>query len=87
MASTIELSTDDGPLPVYDAGPDGDIRGAVVVIQEAFGVNDHIEAVARRFAAEGFRAVAPHLFHRTGDPILDYGSFEAVKPHIGALTS
>ncbi len=34
-----------------------------------------------------FAAIAPHLFHRTGDPILDYGSFDAVKPHIGALTS
>ena len=64
-------------------------RRGVVVIQEAFGVNDHIEDVCRRFADEGYLAVAPHLFHRTGDPKLSYD--EAVRAevmeHMGALTA
>lgn len=71
---------------LYDAEPEGPPRAAVVVIQEAFGVNGHIENVTRRFAAAGYRAVAPHLFHRSGDPVLDYSNFEAVMPHMGALS-
>ena len=73
------------PLSVHE--PDGPPKGGIVVIQEAFGVNDHIEDVARRFAAEGWLAVAPHLFHRTGDPKLGYVDFSAVQPHMQALTA
>ena len=53
-------------MRLYEADPDGEPRGAVVVIQEAFGVNPHIEDVTRRFAAAGYHAVAPDMFHRTG---------------------
>jgi carboxymethylenebutenolidase len=77
--------TQQTPLSVHE--PDGPPRGGIVVIQEAFGVNDHIEDVARRFAAEGWLAVAPHLFHRTGDPKLGYGDFSVVAPHMQALTA
>ena len=38
----------EGPMRLYEAVPDGEPRGAVVVIQEAFGVNAHIEDVTRR---------------------------------------
>src|ERR1019366_5855049 len=62
------------------------IRGSVVVVQEAFGVNGHIEDVTRRFAAAGFHAVAPHLFHRTGSPALGYDDFSLVMPHMQALS-
>ena len=40
-------------MRLYEAVPDGEPRGAVVVIQEAFGVNEHIEDVTRRFATGG----------------------------------
>src|SRR5437763_21252 len=63
---TIELDTTDGPMPLYEAQPDGAARGAVIVVQEAFGVNSHIEDVTRRFADTGYHAVAPHFFHRAG---------------------
>ena len=53
-------------MSMYEARPDGDARGAVVVVQEAFGVNTYIEDVVRRFAAAGYHAVAPHMFHRSG---------------------
>jgi carboxymethylenebutenolidase len=72
------------PLSVYE--PAGAPKGGVIVIQEAFGVNDHIEDVTRRFAGEGWLSVAPHLFHRTGDPKLGYTDFSEVRPHMGALT-
>lgn len=85
MASTVELDTTDGPMALYEAEPEHGASRAVIVVQEAFGVNDHIEDVSRRFAAEGYRAVAPHVFHRTGDPVLDYTSIEKVMPHIQAL--
>lgn len=86
QTSTTMVSTPDGEMGLYDAAPDGVASGAVIVIQEAFGVNDHIEDVTRRFAAAGYRAVAPHLFHRTGDPGLEYGKFEKVMPHMQALS-
>jgi carboxymethylenebutenolidase len=69
--STIELQAPDGTMEVYEVVPDGDVRGAVVVIQEAFGVNEHIRDVTRRFADAGYHAVAPVLFHRAGGGCID----------------
>jgi carboxymethylenebutenolidase len=82
---TLEVNTPDGPMPVYEAVPDAP-KGAVVVIQEVFGVTDHIEDVTRRAAEAGFHAVAPHLFHRTGSPKLPYDDFNQVMPHMAALS-
>ncbi len=74
------LDTPDGPMAVYEAVPDGDARAAVIVIQEAFGVNDHIKDVTRRAAAAGYHAVAPALFHRAGGGTAPYDDFEKVIP-------
>jgi len=49
---------------VYQALPDGEPKGAVVVIQEIFGVNAHIREVADSYAARGYAALAPALFDR-----------------------
>ena len=76
-----ETSTPDGPMRLYQADAGGNTRGAVIVIQEAFGVNDHIMEVADRLAAEGWRAFAPALFHRAGpDPVAPYDDFSKVMP-------
>jgi carboxymethylenebutenolidase len=84
---TFEVGTPDGPMPVYEARPEGSAtRGGVVVVQEAFGVNDHIEDVTRRFADAGYDAVAPHLFHRAGGGTAPYGDFEKVLPLFAGLT-
>jgi carboxymethylenebutenolidase len=83
---TIELSTADGPMAVYEAIPDADARAAVIVIQEAFGVNDHIEDVARRFADAGYYAVAPAIFHRAGGGTAPYDDFSKVMPLFEGLT-
>ena len=72
--------------PIFEAAEQGVPKGAVVVIQEAFGVNDHIKDVAQRFAAEGYCAVVPHLFHREGDPIIPYEDMESAMGHVRKLT-
>jgi carboxymethylenebutenolidase len=82
--ATIELETKDGPMALYEAVPDSP-KAAVIVIQEAFGVNDHIEAVTRRFAEDGYHAVAPHLFHRTGGGTVPYDDFSKVLPMFAGL--
>jgi carboxymethylenebutenolidase len=73
-------------IPIFEAAESGVAKGAVVVVQEAFGVNDHIKDVAQRFAAEGYRAVAPHFFHRSGDPVISYDDLESAMKHIRELT-
>jgi carboxymethylenebutenolidase len=73
------------------SAPDGPPRGGVVVIQEAFGLTPHIASIVDRLAAEGYLAVAPHLFHRTGDPVIAYGDMATimpkVSPQLSALTA
>ena len=66
MGQFIHLTAADGfGFPAYVAEPaTGKARGAVVVLQEIFGVNSHIRAVADGYAAEGYLAVAPAAFHR-----------------------
>jgi carboxymethylenebutenolidase len=81
----LTVDTTDGPMALYEGVPDEPARAAVIVIQEAFGVNDHIRDVTRRFAEAGYHAVAPELFHRTGGGTVDYTDFEAVRPHFAAL--
>ncbi|HEY2330903.1 MAG TPA: dienelactone hydrolase family protein [Acidimicrobiales bacterium] len=73
------------PLSVHT--PTTAPKGGVLVVQEAFGVNDHIEDICRRFADEGWLAVAPHLFHRTGDPKLGYVDMAPVMEHMGKVTA
>ena len=76
--------SDSTPLTV--AEPASAPTRGVVVVQEAFGVNEHIEDLCRRFAAESYLAVAPHLFHRSGDPSFGYDEVSLVWPHMEQLT-
>jgi carboxymethylenebutenolidase len=71
--------------PLHVSEPAGAPRGGIVVVQEAFGLTDHILDVCDRVAAAGYLAVAPALFHRTGAPVLAYGDLDAVMPHMQAL--
>jgi carboxymethylenebutenolidase len=81
-------ATADGPMRLYEAKPPGAARGAIVVVQEAFGVNPHIEDVTRRAAAAGYHAVAPDLFHRSGPgAVVEYGQFDQVMKYFQALGS
>ena len=58
-------AADQHKLGAYRADPTGAPKGGIVVIQEIFGVNQHIRKVCDRFAADGYVAVAPALFDRT----------------------
>ena len=65
MGQDITLTSKDGfQLGAYKAEPQGKPRGAVVVIQEIFGVNHHIRSVTDRYAQLGYLAIAPALFDR-----------------------
>jgi carboxymethylenebutenolidase len=65
MGHMVQLKAADGTVvPAYEARPAGHPRGAVVVLQEIFGVNSHIREVADGYAAQGYLAVAPATFHR-----------------------
>jgi carboxymethylenebutenolidase len=65
MGKDITLTSKDGfQLGAYLAEPQGKPRGAIVVIQEIFGVNHHIRSVTDRYAQLGFLAIAPALFDR-----------------------
>ena len=62
---TVRLHAADGfEFPAYVAQPKGAPKGAIVVLQEIFGVNAHIREVADGYAAQGYLAVAPATFHR-----------------------
>jgi len=79
------LRTTDGPMRAYVARPASTPNGAVVLLQEAFGVNDHIQDITRRFADRGYHAVAPELFHRTGPEVIAYDDHPQAMALIGAL--
>jgi carboxymethylenebutenolidase len=67
QSEMIEVGTPAGPMPAQIAQPAGTGRWpGVIVVQEAFGLNDHIKGVARRLAGEGYVTLAPDLFHRGG---------------------
>ncbi|MDE2492184.1 MAG: dienelactone hydrolase family protein [Elusimicrobia bacterium] len=76
-------------MAAYRARPKGAAKApGLLLLQEAFGVNAWIRAVAERFAREGWSVLAPELFHRTAPGFEgSYGDFAAVQPHLQALTA
>jgi carboxymethylenebutenolidase len=74
MGGIVRLVAADGhSLAAYRADPPAASRGAVVVVQEVFGVNGHIRDVCDGFAAAGYTALAPALFDRIRSGVeLDY---------------
>jgi carboxymethylenebutenolidase len=80
MAKTIDIKTADGhTLSAFEDGPENAKRG-VVVLQEIFGVNDHIKDMVEQFAAAGYKAIAPALFDRAERGIdLGYGPDDRKK--------
>lgn len=71
---TTIMARDGHEFQAWLVAPPGRPRGAVVVLQEIFGVNAHIRAVAEDFAAQGYTSIAPSLFDRVRRGIqLGYG--------------
>lgn len=85
MGEVVTLTAADGHrLDAYGADPSGSSKGGVVVIQEIYGVNEHIRAVCDDYAQRGFRALAPALYDRQ----LRHAEFEykaELMPRIRAL--
>src|ERR1017187_4656154 len=81
MGDWVKLKADDGhELGAYVATPAQEPIGAVVVIQEIFGVSPSIRGVANAYAREGFLAIAPALFDRfERDLELGYGEADMKK--------
>jgi carboxymethylenebutenolidase len=88
---TLVLATTSGPTPARSARPngavDGRVLGGVVVVHEAFGLTDYIADVCGRFAAAGWHAIAPDLYHRVGSPVLDYTDLPGATAAARTLTS
>lgn len=69
-------------VPVYRAQPQGKTDLPVVlVVSEIFGVHEHIADIARRFAKQGYLALAPELFIRQGDP-MEYGTIAELQKEV-----
>jgi carboxymethylenebutenolidase len=83
----INLKADDGhELQACIARPEGEAKGGIVVIQEIFGLTEHIRTMTERFAAEGYLAIAPAMFDRVKSGIeLDYSDFEAARETMAKL--
>lgn len=73
-------------VPLAIAG-DASSKRALIIIQEAFGVNDHIREVVERFASQGYFVVAPQLFHRVGSPEVSYDDFPEAMSAMATLNA
>lgn len=91
VVEKIELKVENStPMGAYVARPSSTgPHPGLIVFQEAYRVNSHIRNVTERFAAQGYVAVAPELFHRTAPAGFegDYKNFPSVMPHYQAVTN
>ena len=70
MGTTVQITASDGnTLNAYRAAHEGSPKGAVVVVQEIFGVNAHIRSVVDGYAHQGYVAIAPALFDRVEEGV------------------
>ncbi len=79
------VKTPDGTMPAHVARPKGasGTLPAVIVVQEAFGLNHNIREIAERIAAEGYQAMAPNFYYREGGKAVGYGELPEA---IGLMT-
>jgi carboxymethylenebutenolidase len=78
MGTMIRLTAKDGhELDAYLVEPKGTAKGGVVVVQEVFGITNHMKRVADQYAAAGYRVIAPALFDRIQRNLtLDYSEVQ-----------
>ena len=85
VAGAVKIPVTDGEIPAYRAAPvKGQNFPVILVIQEIFGVHEHIQDVCRRFAKLGYLAIAPQLFVRQGD-VLKLTSVEEIRPIVAKV--
>jgi carboxymethylenebutenolidase len=81
----VKIRARDGEMPAYRAMPaDGKNLPTVIVVQEIFGVHEHIKDVARRFARAGYLAVAPELYARQGD-VSKLANIDDIRPIVAKV--
>src|SRR6266478_6150570 len=69
----VEIQAEAGAMPAFLARPSGTgSHPGVVVVQEAFGLNENIKKVADRIAGEGYAAIAPDLYYREAKRVVAY---------------
>jgi carboxymethylenebutenolidase len=69
VAGEVKVPVSDGTIPAYRAHPAVGAHWPVVLVtQEIFGIHEHIKDICRRFAKQGYYAIAPSLYARYGDP-------------------
>ena len=86
---TITLEVADGTkMQTYVARPQVAPQKGIIVVQEAFGVNDYMKRTTQRFAPNGFLAIAPEMFHRSAPAGFEaaYTDYPSIQPHMRALT-
>jgi dienelactone hydrolase len=78
---TTDVRAEGGTMPVFTARPrEGGPYPAVIVIMEAFGLNQHIKNVASRIAGEGYVVVAPDVYYREANAVVGYDQLpEAIR--------
>jgi carboxymethylenebutenolidase len=85
IAGAVKIPVADGEIPAYRAQPNtGKNFPIVLVIQEIFGVHEHIQDITRRFAKLGYLAIAPELFVRQGD-VSKLSSIEEIRPIVAQV--
>jgi carboxymethylenebutenolidase len=88
MGNKIKLTASDGfQLDAYTATPTSPAKAGLVIIQEIFGINPHIQSVADRFAKEGFLSIAPAIFDRVRPGIELPYTPETMKEGFGYVTA
>ncbi len=83
MGNMVEFASNGSMAPGYLAEPESGSGPGLVVIQEWWGLNEHIKDVADRFAAEGFVALAPDLYHGTVTEEPDEAGKEMMALNLG----
>lgn len=91
MEKIIEIEIEEKKMRAYLTTPNNGsqpTRG-IILFQEAFGVNSHIQDIARRFANAGYAVIAPEIYHRTAVAgfTCGYTEFNLALPHFSAITS
>jgi len=73
-ATAIQLTTSDNhQLSAFLAEPDAEPRAGLVILQEIFGVTEHMQNISRRYAEQGYRTIVPALFDRVApDSVIPY---------------
>jgi carboxymethylenebutenolidase len=86
----VPVPTSGGPMDLHGFIPDSPTGPlpAIIVLQEAFGVNPHMKRVCRRIAELGYAAFSPELFHRSGKGLeFGYDEFPRIRPIFAGLTN